>query len=67
MLYKQVGRKKAATFRQTFWCILIGAISGVYAFQPILKIMHKDEGGFILKVVGDIEDPTEYQEPVEEK
>lgn len=58
MLYKTIRQKKGASFRQGCWCVLIGAISGVYGFQSILKIFHKDEGGLVLKLVGVTEEVT---------
>lgn len=70
MLYKDLPKKKAANLRQTFWCILIGSICGVYGFQPILKILNKDEGGLILKIINEPEETmtqTESEEPAQEK
>lgn len=49
MLYKQAAKAKTATFRQTFWCVVIGVLSGVYGFQPVLKAMHRDEGALVAR------------------
>lgn len=42
-IYKQKIGKKHASFRQGLFWGLWGFVAGVYCFQPLLKLIHRDE------------------------
>lgn len=52
-IYKKKASYKFATVRQGMFWAFWGLLGGIYSFPPLLKSIHRDERGYLSKLVED--------------
>lgn len=50
-IYKKPAEYKFASIRQGIFWALLGFIAGLYSLQPLMKATHREEKGYITKLI----------------